>query len=291
MVGYTPALSRWIIRQFILHKAMDINLYLQRINYNGSLAPNFETLCWLHRSHLLAIPYENLDIHLNRRIELNEAAFFNKLVLQKRGGWCFEMNGLFAWVLRELNFDVRLLAGSVRQEIQAETTDDHLVLLLQLERPYLVDVGFGDGFLEPLPLQEGEYRQASLTFALTKERERWVFHNHRYGGAERYDFTLAPYQLEQFAAKCYELQTSPSSGFVRTTVCQRFTPEGIVVLRGAVFKEINESGVTERIIETATDYRQTLADYFALDVGDVSNLWSKVWEAHQKWLQQPNALA
>src|SRR6476620_9554304 len=143
---------------------MDLTLYLKRINYSGPVEPNFATLEKLHRQHLFAIPYENFDVHLGRKIELDEQAFFDKLVMQKRGGWCYEMNGLFAWVLRQLGFEVRLLAGSVRSVSDTKSQGDHLVLLVELERPYVVDVGFGDGFLTPLPLEEGEYRQGYLTF-------------------------------------------------------------------------------------------------------------------------------
>lgn len=265
---------------------MDVNLYLKRINYQGSLEPNFETLRQLHRRHLLAIPYENLDIHLGRPFVLDEAAFFNKLIRQRRGGWCYEMNGLFAAVLRELGFDVTYLSGSVRNQPQPESAGNHLVLLVQLEQPYIVDVGFGDGFLEPLPLVEGEYTQDFLSFRLSKDGERWIVRNHPEGSAEQYDFTLEPYRLEQFASKCHELQTSPTSGFVRTTVCQRFTPNSIVILRGAVFKEVIASGVSTRTIENADDYAQTLIKYFDLDLGDVSDLWAKVRQMHQDWLAQ-----
>ena len=131
------------------------------------------------------------------------------------------MNGLFARVLREIGFKVQLMAGSVRDVTGDTTEGNHLVLLVELEQPYLVDVGFGDGFLEPLPLVEGIYTQGHLTFQLAKEGERWVVHNHPDGGAKRYDFTLEPYNLSQFASKCHELQTSPASGFTQKTVCQR----------------------------------------------------------------------
>jgi N-hydroxyarylamine O-acetyltransferase len=268
---------------------MDLDLYLQRIGYRGPLEPNFDILRKLHRQHLLTIPYENFDIHLGRKIELDERAFFDKLVGQKRGGWCYEMNGLFAWVLREVGFEVRLLAGAVRPVSEAKIEGNHLVLLVELERPYIVDVGFGDGFLEPLPLEEGEYRQDYLNFRLAKEGEWWIVHNHPNGGAKRYDFTLEPYELHQFAAKCHELQTSPASGFVRTTVSQRFTPQNILVLRGATFKAISEAGVTTRFIETEAEYRQVLAEYFGLDLGDISALWPRVWQGHQEWLKQQEA--
>ncbi len=93
---------------------MNLDAYLARIGYRGSLEPTPGTLRDLHCAHLLTIPYENLDIHLGRTLPLGEADIFSKLVTQKRGGWCFEMNGLFAWALRELGFVVTLLVAGVR---------------------------------------------------------------------------------------------------------------------------------------------------------------------------------
>ena len=265
---------------------MNLDLYLQRINYTGPVRPDLETLRQLHRHHLLTIPYENYDIHLHRPIRLDEQAFFDKLVVGNRGGWCYEMNGLFASVLREIGFKVQLLAGSVREITTEKAEGDHLVLRVDLDQPYLVDVGFANGFLEPLPLVEGTHPQGALNFRLAKEGDYWVFYNHDNRGAGRYDFTLQPYILDQFAAKCHELQTSSDSGFVRTTICQRLTQDEIWLLRGATFdKTTAATGAKEtRTIESVQEYQQVLQDYFGLDLGDLSELWANVWARHQQWL-------
>src|SRR4029079_10924309 len=104
---------------------MDVQAYLDRINYRGERAPTAATLRELHRTHLLAVPFENLDIHLGRPIVLDQAALFDKIVRRRRGGFCYELNGLFALLLRELGFEVTLLAagvargdGRVRPEVQ-----------------------------------------------------------------------------------------------------------------------------------------------------------------------------
>ncbi len=271
---------------------MDIKAYLQRINYEGGLEPKLETLSKLHRAHLLAIPYENFDIHLGRRLELGEQHFYNKLVLQKRGGWCYEMNGLFAWVLRELGFEVQLLAGAVRSSTEnVNEVGNHLVLLVQLEQPYLADVGLGDGFLEPLPLVSGEYTQNNLTFRLEQKGKYWVLHNHALGAAKKYDFTLEPRELTFFAKKCHELQTSLTSGFTRVTNCQFFTPDSILTLKGAVLKVINQNGASQHIIESQTEYQEVLQTRFRLNEPEIFDLWPRVWERHQEWLKQEAAKA
>src|SRR6266540_1131840 len=92
---------------------MDIQAYLCRIHYRGGLAPTAAILRELHRAHLLTVPFENLDIHLGRPILLDQEALFDKIVTRRRGGFCYELNGLFALLLRELGFDVTLLSAGV----------------------------------------------------------------------------------------------------------------------------------------------------------------------------------
>src|SRR5262249_39813398 len=131
---------------------MQLNDYLARIGYTDSPAVNLETLTALHRAHLLKITYENLDIHLGRYLTLDERAIFEKIVTNRRGGWCYEMNGLFAWALREMGFSVRLMASAVNRVVNGDGAErGHLILLVEIDRPYLADVGFGNGFLTPLP--------------------------------------------------------------------------------------------------------------------------------------------
>lgn len=263
---------------------MFLKQYFQRINYRGSLEPTLETLRTLHRQHLLSIPYENLDIHLGRKLELNEEHIFNKIVLEKRGGWCFEMNGLFAWALRELGFEVQYLSGTVGRERSGnEAEGNHLVLLVNLEQPYIADVGFGD-LPEPLPLAVGEYKRGFLKVRLSKDGERWVFHNHEYGGAKGFDFTLTPHQLSDFAKQCHTLQTSPDSGFVQKTVCQIFLPDGFATLRGAVLTTVREGDVQKRVIDSEVEYKNVLRDVFQLELPKVSNLYTKVWQRHLAWI-------
>ncbi len=263
---------------------MDLNAYLKRINYEGSLEPSFTTLRNLHHAHLLNIPYENLDIHLGKSLVLDEAAIYQKIVHEGRGGWCFEMNGLFAWALRELGFEVTLLGGAVNRVNQGDPTKmGHLLLLVKLDKPFLADVGFGNGFLTPLPLEEAYFQQDFLDFRLEQlDKFWWRFHNHQHGGPS-FDFTLEPYQLSDFSSKCSELQTSPESGFVRLTVCHRFTQKGIISLRGAVLQSVSGEGFKEQIIDSFGDYKELINQGFDLNIANLETLWAKVWTSHQSW--------
>lgn len=262
-----------------------LRAYLARVGHYGPLSPTLETLRALHRAHLTAIPYENLDIHLGRPLTLDRQATFAKLVDENRGGWCFEMNGTFGWVLESLGFDVRYVAGAVRRADRgASALDSHLVLIVTIDRPYIVDVGFGDGFFEPLPLEPGRYRQHSLEFGVSRDGEWWRVHNHEYGGADSYDFTVQPRSIESFAAKCHELQTVAESSFVKATVCGRYDHHGLVVLRGAVLREVRNGVLASRVIADAGDYLRVLRDRFNLAPVGVATLWPTMHARHAAWI-------
>src|ERR1041384_2069181 len=95
------------------HVFMNVVTYLQRLNYHGSTEPTAETLGELHRAHMLAVPFENLDIHLGREIVLDDERLYAKVVERRRGGFCYELNGAFAGLLGALGFDVKMLAAGV----------------------------------------------------------------------------------------------------------------------------------------------------------------------------------
>jgi N-hydroxyarylamine O-acetyltransferase len=275
------------------NSSMNLEQYLNRVGFTGSFEPNLGTLIALHRAHLQTIPYENLEIHFGRTLGLNLERIFERLVLERRGGWCYEMNGLFAWALREIGFHVRLVSTQVtRADGSLMAPGDHVALVIKfdsgLEQNWLVDVGWGNGFLDPLPLKVGKYTQGFLEYRLESNGDAWRFYNQQYG-ADGFSFTLEPHhleqhRLEQFQERCTWLQSSPESGFVRVTVCQRFTPEGINTLRGAVLTKIRASGKLEHAISNVEEYEHVLRQDFKLEVPNLHELWAKVWQGHLAWM-------
>ena len=264
--------------------AQQLDRYFARIGYRGPRDATLGTLRALHRAHLLAIPYENLDIHLGRQITLDPEATFTKLVDERRGGWCFEMNGLFGRVLETLDFDIRYLSGAVGRATSGwRAQGNHLVLLVRLDRPWIADVGFGDGFLTPLPLEPGTYSQGFLQYRVARDGPRWRVHSHEFGGAEGFDFTLTARTLDQFGMQCRELQTSPESSFVKATVCERFVSNGLVMLRGAVLREVRAGSVTTHIVQDACEFDRVLRERFDLAIPGVAALWPSVWARHLQW--------
>ena len=264
--------------------APQLDRYFARIGVAGPHPPTLATLRAVHRAHLLAIPYENLDIHLGLRTTLDPEAMFTKLVDERRGGWCFEMNGLLGRVLESLGFTVRYLSGAVgRAERGWRAQGNHLVLLVTLDRPWIVDVGFGDGFLTPLPLEVGSYRQDFLQYHVTRDGPRWRVHNHIYGGADGFDFSLTARQIDDFAIQCLELQTAAESSFVKSIVCERHTPNGFVMLRSATLREVTASGATTHVVQSAPEFDRVLRERFDLTITGSDALWPRIWERHLQW--------
>src|SRR6185295_6224569 len=169
---------------------MELGAYLARIGFSGAPRPDLDTLRAVHSAHLNAIPYENLDVLLGAPVDLDRARYFEKLVTARRGGWCYEMNGLLGWALEEIGFRVTRMAGAVhRTHLGEEAIGNHLVLLVHLDETYIADVGFGDGLYEPVPLKEGVIAQNGFQSRLVRVVHGWWrFHNHQNGGAPTFDF-------------------------------------------------------------------------------------------------------
>jgi N-hydroxyarylamine O-acetyltransferase len=248
---------------------MNLPAYLQRLNYTGPLDPTAETLRALHQSHLLAVPFENLDIHLGWPIIPDETAFFHKIVEGRRGGFCYELNGLFAALLRELGFDVTLLSARVARAGGGFGPEfDHLTLLVQLEERWLTDVGFGESFREPLRLVDpGEQVQTVGTYRLTQDGADWTYweHDETAGWQAQYRFTLQPRRLADFAEMCHYMQTSPESHFTQKRICSLATPEGRVTLADFHLIITTHGQRQEREL-TSQEYKSALREYFGIDL-------------------------
>ena len=141
-------------------KTQEIRHYLNRIGYTGALAPSYDLLRDLQQHHLLHIPFENLDIHYGNLIDLDLAKLYDKIVKRKRGGFCYELNGLFFELLRHIGFQVIRVSARVFEEETFSEEFDHLALVVELDSSsYLVDVGFGDFSFLPLDIHERGYQR------------------------------------------------------------------------------------------------------------------------------------
>jgi N-hydroxyarylamine O-acetyltransferase len=265
---------------------MDVQAYLQRIRYQVSLTPgadlpgidrpnigrpSIDLLRALHRAHLFTVPFENLDIHLGRQIICDEVRILRKIVNEHRGGFCYELNGAFAALLRTLGFRVTLLSGRVAREDGSYGPEfDHLTLCVDLEEPWLADVGFGEGFLEPLRLDPGmEQAQSGRIYRLTRIDDGFVLEVMAEGRWKKeYAFTLQPRELSDFAGMCHYHQTSPESHFTRQRICSLATPEGRVTLSDEKLIETRGSSRLERLLSGDQEWRAKLRELFGVVLPD-----------------------
>jgi N-hydroxyarylamine O-acetyltransferase len=255
---------------------IDTAAYLERIGYDGVISPTVATLRALHLAHLRAVPFENLDIHLHRPIVLEETSLFDKIVRRRRGGFCYELNGLFAALLRDLGFEVTLLAAQYPREggqIAPET--DHLVLFIgtaDAVAPWLADVGAGrDSFAVPLRTTTAAKQPqpaADASFRLAAEEDGFrLLRQERGGGWERrYRFTLHSRTLADFDAGSHYHQTSPESHFTQQRVCTLLTPSGRITLSDRRLITTAAGKRTEQTLPDEAAYLAALRSHFGIDL-------------------------
>ena len=262
---------------------MDLRQYFQRIHFHDTPQPDLPTLRRVHHQHLLHIPYENYDVQLRRPLDFDLQRIFNKLVVNQRGGWCYEMNGLLGWALQQIGFDVTRMSGGVGREAEGDGQfGNHLVLQVMLEQPYLADAGLGDGIPEPIPIKEGTYTHGYLQFRLEHlDDGTWRFHNHPFSNVKSFDFKHEPADENELSGKCAWLQTSSDSPFRQVLIAQRFTPEGYAVPLGKRFTTIDKSGKTHRDLEDAEAFNAHMLETFGINE-DVTPIWNDIVAAHDE---------
>ena len=246
---------------------MNVARYLQRINYHGPTTPSPDTLRALQLAHLRAVPFENLSIHAGEPIVLNDVALFDKIVQRRRGGFCYECNGLFAALLRALGFDVAMLSAEVANTQGGYTRPfDHMVLMVKETRRWLVDVGFGDSFLHPLLLDErGEQAEAARAYRIAEEGEYLVLRQGELNDWQaQYRFTLQPYDYGGFAEMCRYHQTSPQSHFTQKRICSLATETGRITLSDMRLIEASGSERHERVMTNQEEYDAALLRHFGV---------------------------
>ena len=251
---------------------MNIPAYLTRLNYSAFVKPDAETLHGLQLAHLLTVPFENLDIGLKRPIQLSEEALWDKIILRKRGGFCYELNGLFAWLLKQIGFDVTYLNARVfNREGNLGIDFDHLALFVRIPQEsarWLADVGFGDSFNKPLSFEkDGEQVQGLRAYKLEQTSEGYITWQKNYDGSweRQYFFDLQPHNFpEDYESACLYHQTSIESSFTRTSIISKATPDGRVSLENGRLIITTNGQRSEHPIKDEDEDRDLLREYFGV---------------------------
>jgi N-hydroxyarylamine O-acetyltransferase len=243
---------------------MDIDAYLDRLGVARPAAPDLATLRHLQERHLSAVPFENLSSHLGEPVELAEDALFAKIVHRRRGGFCYELNGLFVALLRALGYDASLHAAQVfHADGTLGPSLDHAAIVVSLDEDWLVDVGFGRFARHPLRLSavdgqpdpEGEFLvldapHGDLDVLLD--------------GKPQYRLERRPRPLADFIPMAWWQTTSPESHFTRSLTCSRPTSQGRVTLSGDKLIETVDGVRNELRLPSSRAVRAAYRVYFGM---------------------------
>ena len=247
---------------------MEGKKYFERIEYRDNPALTASVLKTLQKNHLLKIPFENLDIHYKIPIELNLESIFEKVVIRRRGGFCYELNGIFHELLNSIGFNVKMISARVFDQKQQvfSAAFDHLAIIARIDSTdYLVDVGFGEFAFSPLKIElntiqvdeRGSFRiekyDDSYYKVAKQSGEEWM---------PEYMFTLINRELSEFKEMCNYNQTSPLSHFTQNKFCSLATEKGRVTVTGNKIKITEADRVTELPVESEEEFLNALEKYF-----------------------------
>ncbi len=241
--------------------------YLKRINYNGKIEPTLDCLKHLHRCHAMHIPFEALDIHFDNPIRLDTESIFNKVIQKNRGGYCYELNHLFHILLSQVGFKSSMISSKIYNEDTPGPEFDHMSIIVQLEETWLVDVGYGDLFLEPLKIAEGvkqecrfkDYKIAAI------DSGQYLLSETMKGESDfikRYSFDIQPRTIDEFYDQNVIKQTSPDSYFVKNMICTIPTEDGRKTIFNDNYKVRTGDQDDNRPIKDKRELSKLLLDEF-----------------------------
>ena len=275
---------------------MDVQKYLDRIGFQGNVEISLACLTKLQNAHQLHVPFENLDVFTNRKKVLRVEDLYEQIVGQHRGGWCHELNGLFAWLLKTLGFEIKIISANFfHPERRTFYGDfDHMALIIRLEgQDYLTDVGFGNihQAYDPIRMTEGDVQcQPGGKYKLSRSGSFWVLqhevrkvvghHNPPLEPANppgswltlyRYDDSAR--ELAEFQARCEEYQTGRELALSTTPILIIKSHQGWMVntLTGRRFTSVSFQGEevdlrTNQTNLSSQDYNDKLKTVFGIEL-------------------------
>jgi N-hydroxyarylamine O-acetyltransferase len=285
---------------------VDVAGYLTRLGLERPERPEASWLFAAHRAHMERVPYENLEIQLERPTSVDPAESIARIA-RGRGGYCFHLNGAFGTLLACLGYQVTRhlgqvhLAGTDRDD-SPDLVVNHQVLTVRCDdEEWFVDCGLGDAPYEPIPLRAGESSesvQGPFTYRLEPWTARpggWRFvHDPRACSFPSMTFAPEPVQPAAFAEAHRRLSGEPDSNFVKALMVSRRDAQAIEVLRGRVFTRIDAAGPAKLVIDSHDAWFTLLTDVFGLRLAEIDppardRLWARVSAAHERWLAEQQA--
>jgi N-hydroxyarylamine O-acetyltransferase len=253
---------------------MNVKKYLQRIGVDKEpLEDTAETLKFLQRQHLLSVPFENLDIHWKRPIVLDTEKFYQKIVGENRGGFCYELNGLFNVLLQELGYETKMVSARVaREDGVFSPAFAHMAIVVNIDHEeYIADVGFGEFTAQPLKfILDAEQRDPAGTFRIAKfpfEGSEYFEIAKKEEGQWRSEniFDTLPRELSEYTGMCDFQQTSPESNFVKKKICSLMTEDGRKTLTSDTFIVTKNGERTETPVGSPEQFNEILEREFNIE--------------------------
>jgi N-hydroxyarylamine O-acetyltransferase len=258
----------------------------------GRPEPDVEGLRVVHRRFLTRVAYDGLTAQLGEHAPLEAEALVARTLATGRGGYCFEINTILSTLLEGLGFGVERREAVVgeREARAGGAPTNHLALVACTAdgEAYVVDAGWGEGFLEPLPLVPGTYRREPFTWAVQRDGDGWWVQQHEWGSTPGFRFGDEVVPLTTFAPHHERLATAPDSSFVATLVVQRPFDDRVVTLRARTLSEKGPDVDTQRVLDDEAAFAATLRDIFAIALDDerVARLWANATAQHDAYVMR-----
>ena len=252
-----------------------LDLYFERIGYSGSPRVDLQTLRDLHLLHLQNIPYENIDVFCRRGVKLDRETLTRKILTRRRGGYCFEQNGLFAMALAELGFRSHPNMARVHRNRPEPGGRTHHINVVALEgHTWLCDVGFGgSGFREPLMIQAGvEVEQLGEIYRLRESDEHGFYLEKKMGGEWQpfYTFRIEPALAIDLHMANFYTANSPDHVFLDAVLGTRMTRAGRVTLSNHTFKifDLIRGTLEQIVVADFEDYLASLQEHLGVELDE-----------------------
>ncbi len=266
----------------------DLQRLLARIGLDAAPPVDRAGLRTVHRAYLERVPYETLAIHLDEVAPLDLDVLAARVLADGRGGYCFELNGLLAWMLEALGFAVERRPGRVGARGAGGPTN-HLGLVVGVPGEpgrWLADAGLGEGWLDPLPLRAGVHADpGGLGWTLERLPDGWWIGQHPWGSLPGVTLGEPRVELRAFSPHHKRLSRHPDSPFRRALVVQRPLEDRVLTLRARTLSARGPEGEERRVLADADDLAATLRREFSITLAGprLTRLWSRVAAQHEAW--------
>lgn len=220
---------------------MDKIKYLERINFTDAITITDEVLTSLHKKHIFQVPFENLDIFYKNLFDLDIEKIYQKIINDRRGGFCYELNLLFNWLLTQIGFSSKIIACRIfNDDGTLGPAFDHMAVFVKNQKDFLIDVGYGDLFITPIEIKVGVQYDGRNYFRIDKWNEHDYLISMSVDGtvfSKRYTFCLESVKADDFESICFDKQTNPDSYFVKNVICTKPTDTGRLTIFNEKFIE------------------------------------------------------